>query len=448
MLLPAHEGKERQVLQVLMTEPSAYIAVCRYISTDCFTSKARRQIWTEMVRRHLACEACEMLDLMQVARQAGDSAMLQEIVEVSTVDGVTVSAMLASNVQELQVYRSKRMAVLFADKLMKMAQDPLTLMSDMRSAYDDAVKIFENGFDLHYKSLAETTKVLDKIVAENREKGQSSGLMTGIEGIDAKGGMSLSDLNTWMGESGHGKTSLALTIARNMAERGDGCVIYSLEMPDIQVTAKIHSLVAKIPARMLLSEPLSDGDYERFKDNIYKVEGLPIYFDDRSTSRLEDIMQSIRRIVVETGVRIVWIDYIQILSINEGGRMTVEERLAEACRLLKNLAKELGVAINILSQVKRDNSRDVPGNDDARGSGQIVEASDNVYIVYSPTQKQRTAFPREYGYSGPVDKLALVKHTKGRLNGIDFFFLHFEKDYGEFTDAHVVINQDSDDTPF
>ena len=102
----------------------------------------------------------------------------------------------------------------------------------------------------------------------------------------------------------------------------------------------------------ILYKKLTSDQYGAIDIGIGQITGTKIYFDDRSTSSLDNIISSIRTLKMKYNIDGAVVDYIQMLSVNMKNA-NVEQLLGECARRLKNLAKDLDIWILALSQLNR-----------------------------------------------------------------------------------------------
>lgn len=272
------------------------------------------------------------------------------------------------------------------------------------------------------RTLKDATGDVIEIINDNI-KGVARGVKTGFTDFDRHtGGLHEGDLTIIAAASSQGKTSFALNIAKNVAHESK-VAIYSLEMNDVQLASRIISSVSGLSSKEILYRSMSNEMIKEFDKGVGKIQDLEIYFDDRSTSSIETIIQSIRKMVFKFGISGVIIDYLQILSITNKTQ-TEEQFLGSVARRLKNLAKELNIWILALSQLNRKNAENAPSLADIRASGQIGEAADNVILIYRPELYSRS-YPAPYA-STSTEGTALIDIAKGRNVGITKFILGFK----------------------
>ena len=290
------------------------------------------------------------------------------------------------------------------------------------------------------RTLKDATDDVIEIINDNI-KGVVRGVKTGFTEFDRHtGGLHPGDLTVIAAASSQGKTSFALNIAKNVAHESK-VAIYSLEMNDVQLASRIISSVSGLSSKEILYRSMSNEMIKEFDTGVGKIQDLGIYFDDRSTSSIETIIQSIRKMVFKFGIRGVIIDYLQILSITNKS-MTEEQFLGYVTRRLKNLAKELNIWVLALSQLNRKNAENAPSLADIRASGQIVEAADNVVFIYRPELYSRS-YPAPFASTSTIGT-AMIDFAKGRSVGITKFILGFKQEQTLFYN----LNELPENVPF
>jgi len=290
------------------------------------------------------------------------------------------------------------------------------------------------------RTLKDATGDVIEIINDNI-KGVARGVKTGFTEFDRHtGGLHPGDLTVIAAASSQGKTSFALNIAKNVAHESK-VAIYSLEMNDVQLASRIISSVSGLSSKEILYRSMSNEMIKEFDTGVGKIQDLGIYFDDRSTSSIETIIQSIRKMVFKFGIRGVIIDYLQILSISNK-TMTEEQFLGYVTRRLKNLAKELNIWVLALSQLNRKNAENAPSLADIRASGQIVEAADNVVFIYRPELYSRS-YPAPFASTSTIGT-AMIDFAKGRSVGITKFILGFKQEQTLFYN----LNELPENVPF
>jgi replicative DNA helicase len=271
------------------------------------------------------------------------------------------------------------------------------------------------------------------IMGKNRSGKKMSGSKTGFYELDERsGGFQKSDLIIIAGESSQGKTSFAVSIMNNIAKAGGKVAMYSMEMRKEQIVARMLSSESGISSSKILYSNLESHLFECVDNSAKKLSGLDIYFDDKSTSSIDNIINSIRSIYLKYGIDGAIIDYLQIVNMNMKG-VNKEQQTADVVRRLKNLAKELDIWIVAISQLGRDKIDPVPNINRLRDSGQIQEAADVVLLVYRP-EVYGKPFPYPFE-SEPTSGRAMIDVAKGRNIGLVKFTCGFDSSTTKFYDT-------------
>ena len=256
-------------------------------------------------------------------------------------------------------------------------------------------------------------------------------MLTGFRHIDERGGFFPSDLVVIAAESSQGKTSFAMDIAVNIAKDGVPVAVYTMEMRKAQLSTRVLAQETKINSRLIMGERLNSDEVERINKTIARLRNLPVYFDESSTTSINTIYFSIRTLARRMGVKMVVVDYLQILSTNQKV-VNLEAFYGEVTRRLKNLAKDLNICIVLLSQLSRGYDTVEPSLSRLRGSGQINEAADMTFLIYRPEY-----YGKHYtGTFAMIDPkgTALIECAKGRNVGTYSFVCGFDAEHTHFYD--------------
>ena len=220
-------------------------------------------------------------------------------------------------------------------------------------------------------------------LAEKRGSGLR-GIPTGFDDLDAKlSGLGKSDLVIMACRPGIGKTTIAMNIARNTAEKiNQPVAIFALEMSREQLVMRMLSAESAINQTSLHSADLTNEEWDRLAIAAKRLARQPIYIDDTSNNTVSDMKAKCRRLNPAPGL--IVIDYIQLMQ--SGGR--AENRaleLAEISRGLKIMAKEFNVPVLCCAQLSRaleSRADKRPMLSDLRDSGAIEQDADVVMFLY------------------------------------------------------------------
>lgn len=215
-----------------------------------------------------------------------------------------------------------------------------------------------------------------------------------------------------------GKTTFALQIAENVASKGIGTLIISLEMSSKQITRKMLSRKTNINSDEIRNGRLQDSDWKRLMQESVALTELPIYITT-NTYTIQQIESKIRKLKNEKDIGLVVIDYLQLIR-NNNRFNSREQEVAYISRTLKLLALELKIPIIGLCQLNRNATRQEPNLADLRESGAIEQDADNVIFLYREDEEAQV-----------VENIN-VKLAKQREGATGIVKLNFDKKTSNF----------------
>ena len=370
---------EREVLASLLSRPEVFDELGSSLSRELFTDLGCIKVYDiicQMVAEGKRPELTEV-GIRMVA-------VGEDVAKYMTGQAGTLP-ITRQRITTLEEMRLRREIYQLCYRGLTLANDPTTDIESVNDLVNDFRSLMSKDKDSEVQKFGQVMKEVQNEVAERMQGKAVNGIMTGLHIFDSHYGLHEGDLVIVCGYPSHGKTTLATTIAKNVARNGVPSVFYSMEMSARQLTARMMAGDTNVSASKILYGRMNDEEYSRFFDGTSQMAGLPIYFDERNKTSLTKIASSVRRMVRHYGVRIVFIDYLQILA--NGGRLDSREQiLGDMARDLKRLAVETNTCIVALSQLNRsDKEKDKePTIGNIRGSGQIEEACDEAVVVYRP----------------------------------------------------------------
>lgn len=217
------------------------------------------------------------------------------------------------------------------------------------------------------------------------------GLSTGFERLDeVLGGLVEGTLVTIGGRTCMGKTAFAFNLLRNLAiEKNIPSLYISLESTEQLCTNILIACTLNIKYRGLLSGQLVAEEWEKMDKGLPRIANAPVYLDTKSTYTIDDICKTVEEAVQEYQVKVVFIDYLQLIFAKTGFTENRYLELNYITRKLKALAKEFNITIVLLSQLNRNAEGEKrldhrPVLTDLRDSGTICDDSDVVCFVHRP----------------------------------------------------------------
>lgn len=272
--------------------------------------------------------------------------------------------------------------------------------------------------------LNESVELLDKL---SQKDGNITGIPTGFGDIDRRtAGLHPSELVLLAARPGVGKTSFALNIARNAAVKaGKKVAIFNLEMPGIQIANRLLSSVSQISLERLKKGDLRDEDWGKLASATEVLSKTGLYIDDTSSITVTDIGGRCRKLMLESGLDLVIIDYLQLISASSNSRGNRQQEISEISRTLKILANDLNIPIIALSQLSRSSEKEnrEPRLSDLRDSGAIEQDADIVMFLYRDNSEEAEE-PNKV-------KCNFAKHRNGEIG---YEYLTWLGEYTSFSD--------------
>jgi replicative DNA helicase len=263
-----------------------------------------------------------------------------------------------------------------------------------------------------------------------------TGISTGYYKLDdITSGWQASDLVIIAGRPAMGKTSFALSMAKNIAaDLRVPMAFFSLEMSNVQLVNRLISNACEIQGSKILNGQLQRDEWERLDKRINNLLGAPLYVDDTPGLSVFELRTKARRLVREHGVKLIMIDYLQLMNANGMRFSSRQEEVSTISRSLKGLAKELDIPILALSQLNRGvESREGlegkrPQLSDLRESGAIEQDADMVIFVHRPEYYHIYQDDNGRDLHG-MAQIIIAKHRKGATGDV---LLTFRGEYTRF----------------
>lgn len=420
---PIHNEKlERQVLASLINSYQDISEVNGILTPECFYNLNLRDIYNSVMAIYNRGDKPDMLLLQNELAKINSSFGIKEIISLCAETQPLIDVVPHASL--LQDYMYRRKLWLIGQTLISKCvslQEPLELI---HSEVRDGIDTLLDGESQNIVTLESAYKKLQDqmLINLSRQEGEIYGTPTGFPEIDNDGGLCGTDLVIIGAETSQGKTSFATAMTLASIQNGDGVAFYSLEMSALQLSARIASMRSGIPAKKILRKQMSYEEIALVDRSMENIDMSKLYLDETSTSSLESLVMSIRKLWMKHNIKGAVIDYLQLVKISDRS-LNREQGVAEVARVLKNLAKELNIWIIAISQLSRNPQSPVPTKARLRDSGQIEEAADMIILIYRP--KDNARFPEPFADKSTVGT-AWVNIAKGRNVGESSFLCGFK----------------------
>ena len=249
---------------------------------------------------------------------------------------------------------------------------------------------------------------------------------------------------------GEGKTTLAVNEAFNIAKSGTPVLFFSMEMKGMQIASKVLSSLAETDIKSIRSGRIVD---DKFSDVAYHTEkslNVPFYIVDASGLSTIEIKAITKSAIKEYGVKMIFVDYIQISKGSKAKYSTREEEVSDIAKDLKGIAMECDIPVMALSQMARleKGTYRLPQLSDLKESGGLEANAD---IVIFPSRPFHHGVTEVKGFDIQfTESDALIIIAKYRLGFCGATLVIFEGEYNRFRDKYEMPIKDFSftDRPF
>lgn len=284
-------------------------------------------------------------------------------------------------------------------------------------------------------------EAIEKIKALSEKEGMS-GIPSGFQKIDQiTSGWQESDLVIIAARPGMGKTAFVLSMARNITvDYKIPTAVFSLEMSSVQLITRMISSETGISSEKLRKATLENHEWKQLYSKVKTLEDAPLFIDDTPALSIFDLRAKARRLVSQHGVKMIIIDYLQLMTL--GGTKSTgnrEQEIATISRSLKSIAKELKIPVIALSQLSRSvetrggNKR--PLLSDLRESGAIEQDADIVSFIYRPEYYKIDIWDDDNHTPclGQAEFI-IAKHRNGSLDNVRLRFIGNQAKFADLED--------------
>ncbi len=237
-----------------------------------------------------------------------------------------------------------------------------------------------------------------------------------------------------------GKTAFALSMAKNIAvDQKIPVAFFSLEMSNVQLVNRLIVNVCEITGEKIKSGQLAPYEWGQLDHRIKDLYGAPLFVDDTPSLSVFELRTKARRLVREHGVKLIMIDYLQLMNASGMSFGSRQEEVSTVSRSLKGLAKELNIPILALSQLNRgvenrggpnENAAEAkrPQLSDLRESGAIEQDADMVLFIHRPEYYRIFSDQQGRDLRGKAE-IIIAKHRNGAVGDV---LLTFKGQYARF----------------
>ncbi len=443
---------EEAVLGALMLERDCIITVQEFVTPDAFYTEEHKIIYKAI--NDLASDL-KPIDLYTVTERLRVEKNLKKVGGASYLAQLTQKVASAAHVEfHAKIIAQKyvqRELIRSATEIQRRSYDESTDVTDLIGFAEGEIFRVADG---HVKRSVQSSKdVLARAIAQIEEasKNESSfnGVQSGFMAIDrVTMGWQLSDLIIIAARPSMGKTAFVLSMARNMAVDYDsGVAFFSLEMSAVQLMNRLIIAETGLSGSAVKSGRLTPDQWKHLETATKPLGAAPLYIDDTPALSVFEFRSKARRLKSHNDIKIIIIDYLQLMTGNQESKGNREQEVAFISRTLKAIAKELNVPIIALSQLSRQTEMrggsKRPQLSDLRESGAIEQDADIVAFIHRPEyygiNQDENGMP-----TAGMAEIIIAKHRNGAVTDVNLRFL---KDQARFMDVDAVDMPAGDGAP-
>lgn len=383
-VIPWSPEAEQSLLGAAMLEPDALSLLADVsLSADHFFDHRHRDIWAAIVALWARREPADPVSVFEaIAHKEGADLAYLNALCASVYSGRAIAkhaAIVVDKAMQRDLCAVAQRATEIAAGL-GTAAEKLDAMSSAIGAIQrpsatsgprEIAAVVMDRID-HWQNLADGTV--------------ASGISTGLDSLDRVlgGGLKPGRVLVVAARPSVGKTSLATQILLHVGQQHQ-CLFLSQEMTAGELVDRMVSNVGRVNLGAVATGRLSAEDSTRLAEAASEASRLRVHIDDTPSLSLLDIRARARRVQQQHGLSVVVLDYLQLSRPAEAKQQNRHHQIEAISRGLKELAKELGIAVILLSQVNRQSTARADGEPtlaDLKESGAIEEDADTVILLH------------------------------------------------------------------
>lgn len=393
--LPPHsEEAELGVLGCVMLSPRDTVAEClaRNMSSEWFYSLQNQTIWDAVEEMF---NGGEPIDLITLQQKLKDNKLLDQVGGLAYLGGLTDAVPSAANIGWYADFLRDKYLL---RRVVRVCTDAVSRVYEFEGEVDELLDQIETSIlKISQQRDSKEVRAIGDIVPEATAEiessyntaGTISGISTGFPDYDLMtDGLQLREALIIAARPSLGKTSLLMNMAENVAMQKIPVGIFSLEMSSKALVKRCILSGAKVNLRRIRNGDVGEDDFNNITNTAARLRPAPIYIDDTPGLSIMQLRAKARRMVQRYGVKVIGIDYLQLMHSTNKKAQNRQQEISDISGGAKALAKELDVAVIILSQLNREMDKEKgrkPRLSDLRESGAIEQDGDVIAMLYRPS---------------------------------------------------------------
>lgn len=458
---------EEAVLGAMMIDKKGLNETIEILQEDFFYRPEHQYVFAAITTLFNESQPIDLLTVSNQLRKDGKlEAVGGDYYLISLTQKVSSSAHIEFHARVIQEKYVLRKLIEISSNIIDKSYDETTDIFELLDESESEIfKITDGSLKSSYMdSKTLVFQAIEQIKAMSQKEGLS-GVPSGFTQVDKiTSGWQNSDLIILAARPGMGKTAFVLSMAKNVAvDYKMPVAVFSLEMSSVQLITRLIVGETGIQSDKIRKGNLTDAEWKQLYTKVKDLENAPLYIDDTPALNIFDLRAKCRRLVSQHGVRLIVIDYLQLMTTREKGTAgNREQEISTISRSLKAIAKELNVPVIALSQLSRAvetrGGSKRPLLSDLRESGAIEQDADIVTFIYRPEYYKLDHWDDDESTpcAGQAEFI-IAKHRNGALENIRLRFIsdqakfaNLENDSFDF-DGPVILESsmnENDDLGF
>jgi len=422
---------EQAVLGAMLLDQDAALRASELLDDGMFYREAHRRLFRAMAaltERRTVIDHITLRDELMRRGELDAAGGLEYLAEL--VDAVPTAANLEFHARIVRDKAILRRLIESATAIVTEAYDGKATAGELLDSAESRIfHISQQRGDEGFTRIKEMLwPTMERIETLQKSGKAITGVPSGFTDLDSlTSGFQPSELVVVAARPSMGKTAFCLNIASNAALEGQGVAIFSLEMSKEALVHRMLTAMARVDSQRVRQGSLRDFDFTQLARAAGILQSCPVWIDDTPALTLLEMRSKARRLKAENDVRMIVVDYLQLMRSPDYSENRVQE-ISDISRSLKALARELEIPVIALSQLSRASEQRggerKPILSDLRDSGAIEQDADLVIFIH-----RAEYYDREDETKRGMAEVMLSKNRNGPTGDVQ---LRFSREYTRF----------------
>lgn len=450
--LPPHSTEAEQgTIGCMLLEPLEAIGavVEKKVPADAFYDLRHQELFVLLLDMW---DAREAIDLVTVRQKLKDAGKLEAVGGISYLTSLVDTTPSAANLPfyadiVLEKHLCRRMIQTCSNVIGRIYAE--AEQGEVQAMLDDIerdlMKLSQDRAETPSMAMKDLVhRAVGRIEEMHNRQGKPMGLPTGLADLDKiTGGLQKGEMIVIAARPSVGKSSIAMQIAEHVAmEVGEAVGVFSLEMTADSLVMRTLCSRARVNLRQIQDGFMAERDFPKITTTAGQMMRAKLYIDDTAGLSIMQLRAKARRMAQQFGVKLLVIDYLQLLKGSSKNSRSRQEEVSEISQGIKALAKELNIPVIVLAQLNREMEKrgagDKPKLSDLRESGSIEQDADLVGMLYRPQIGKDDDQPQGDHDCVPTN-LLIAKQRTGPTGDLAFVF---NKSQTRFTSVSRIAIED------